>query len=255
MSTQKVALISDLHSNIEALEAVLKDVDSQGVQKIYCLGDLIGYGPNPREMLKHAFNWAFSLRGNHEDALLFLALDFNPEAAQAIDWTRGQLNEPGAPKDENHRMWNYLGDLPDMKEEDGVMYLHASPRNRTKEYVRPHDVQDREKMEEIFSMIKRVCFCGHTHEPGVFTEDFKFYPPRAFANKVKLSENRKYYVNIGSVGQPRDRDTRSCYVVWDPETQVVEFRRVDYDYRKTMDKIYAIMQIPRRFGERLEVGR
>ncbi len=255
MSTRKVALISDLHSNIEALEAVLKDIGSMGVEEIYCLGDLIGYGPNPREMIHHAFNWKWSLRGNHEDALLFLALDFNPEAAQAIDWTRSQLNDQKAPRDENHKMWNYLGDLPDIKEDDGVMYLHASPRNRTKEYVRPHDVQDREKMEEIFSMIKHVCFCGHTHEPGVFTEDNKFYPPRAFANKVKLADGRKYYVNIGSVGQPRDRDQRSSYVVWDAESQVVEFRRVEYEFRKTMDKIFAIKQIPRRFGERLEVGR
>jgi len=252
---RKVALISDLHSNIEALESVLRDVKSNGVDDIVCLGDLIGYGPNPREMLKHAFSWRWSLRGNHEDALLFLALDFNPEAAQAIDWTRNQLNDPKAPKEENHKMWNFLGDLQDIREDGEVAYIHASPRNHTKEYVRPHDVQDREKMEEIFSMIKRVCFCGHTHEPGVFTEDMKFYPPRAFANKVKLSDGRKYYVNIGSVGQPRDRDTRSCYVIWDPETLSVEFRRVEYDYRKTMERIFAIKNIPKRFGERLEVGR
>jgi diadenosine tetraphosphatase ApaH/serine/threonine PP2A family protein phosphatase len=253
--SKKVALISDLHSNIEALEAVLKDINSQGVEDIVCLGDLIGYGPNPREMIKHAFNWRWSLRGNHEDALLFLALDFNPEAAQAIDWTRNQLNDAKAPKEENHKMWNFLGDLQDLREDGEVTYLHASPRNHTKEYVRPHDVQDREKMEEIFSLIKRICFCGHTHEPGVFTEDMKFYPPRAFANKVKLSDGRKYYVNIGSVGQPRDRDTRCCYVIWDPEALVVEFRRVEYDYRKTMERIFAIKAIPKRFGERLEVGR
>ena len=251
----KVALISDLHSNIEALEAVLKDINSQGVEDIICLGDLIGYGPNPREMLRHAFNWKWSLRGNHEDALLFLALDFNPEAAQAIDWTRNQLNDANAEQVENHRMWNYLGDLPDIHEDGEVTYLHASPRHRTKEYVRPQDVQDEEKMEEIFSLINHVCFCGHTHEPGVFTEDMKFYPPRAIANKVKLDDGRKYYVNIGSVGQPRDRDKRSCYVVWDPEAQLVEFRRVEYEYRRTMDKIFAIENIPRRFGERLEVGR
>jgi diadenosine tetraphosphatase ApaH/serine/threonine PP2A family protein phosphatase len=110
-------------------------------------------------------------------------------------------------------------------------------------------------MEEIFSMIKRISFCGHTHEPGVFTEDMKFYPPRAFANKVKLSDGRKYYVNIGSVGQPRDRDTRSCYTIWDPDNLVVEFRRVEYDYKRTMERIFAIKSIPKRFGERLEVGR
>lgn len=252
---EKFALISDLHSNIEALEAVLKDIDDNGVQKILCLGDLIGYGPNPRQMLQHAFNWEWSLRGNHEDALLFLALDFSPEAAQAIDWTRTQLNDDTQSKDENHRMWNFLGDLGDIKTQDGLMFVHASPRNRTKEYVRPHDIHDREKMEEIFSLIDHAAFCGHTHEPGVFTEDMKFYPPRAFAHKVKLSDGRKYYVNIGSVGQPRDRDTRSCYVIFDPETQVVEFRRVEYEFKKTMHKIHQIKSLPRRFGDRLEKGR
>ena len=254
---QKIALISDLHSNIEALEGVLKDISDQGIDDIVCLGDMIGYGPNPREMLKHAFNWRWSIRGNHEDALLFLALDFNHEAAQAIDWTRDQINYKDAPRDENHKMWNFLGDLGDIKEdtEQQVTYLHASPRNRTKEYVRPHDIQDHEKMEEIFSMIERICFCGHTHEPGVFTQDMKFYPPRAFNNKVKISDNRKYYVNIGSVGQPRDRDTRSCYVVWDKEECVVEFRRVEYDYKRTQQKIFDIQRIPKRFGERLEHGR
>jgi diadenosine tetraphosphatase ApaH/serine/threonine PP2A family protein phosphatase len=252
---RKIALISDLHSNTEALEAVLKDIAAQGTDEIYCLGDLIGYGPNPRDMLKRALDWRWSLRGNHEDALLFLALDFNPDAAQAIEWTRSQLNDPAALREDNHRMWNFLGDLPDLKEDGEIMYLHASPRNRTKEYVRPHDVQDREKMEEIFSMLKRICFCGHTHEPGVFTEDMKFDPPRALANKAKLVDGRKYYVNIGSVGQPRDRDTRACYVIWDPENLMVEFRRVEYDYRRTMEKIFNIKHIPRRFGERLEVGR
>ena len=104
----KIALISDLHSNMEALEGVLKDINEQGVEDIVCLGDMIGYGPNPREMLRHAFNWRWSLRGNHEDALLFLALDFNHEAAQAIDWTRDQINYKDAPKDENHKMWNFI---------------------------------------------------------------------------------------------------------------------------------------------------
>ncbi len=250
---RKVALISDLHSNIEALEKVLLDIQEQGVEEIICLGDLIGYGPNPREMLRHSFNWNACLRGNHEDALLFLALDFNPEAARAIEWTREQINHSEADKAENHKMWNFLGDLPDIREEEDVMYVHASPRHRTKEYVRPHDIQDHEKMEEIFSMIPRIAFCGHTHEPGVFTQDMKFYPPRAFNNKVKVTDGRKYYVNIGSVGQPRDRDTRSCYVIFDGD--VVQFRRVEYEFKKTMQKIYDMKALPRRFGDRLQHGR
>ncbi|MHC4605453.1 MAG: metallophosphoesterase family protein [Planctomycetota bacterium] len=252
---RKLALISDLHSNIEAAENVLKDIDSLGVSEIVCLGDVIGYGPNPRELIKHAMGWKWCLRGNHEDALLFLALDFNHEAAQAIDWTRDQINDRNAPKDENHKMWNFLGDLGDIKVEDEVTFLHASPRNRTKEYVRPHDIQDQEKMEEIFSMIRRLCFCGHTHEPGVFTADMKFYPPAAFEDKFKVDDNRKYFINIGSVGQPRDRDTRACYVTWDVDSGVVEYRRLEYDFKATMKKIFSVSRLPKRFGERLKAGR
>jgi predicted phosphodiesterase len=251
--SEKIALISDLHSNIEALEAVLKDIQDQKIETIVCLGDLIGYGPNPREVLRHTSNWKWTLRGNHEDALLFLALDFNPDAARVIEWTRDAINDDSKDKEENHKLWNFLGALPDIRQEDSTLFVHASPRHHTKEYVRPHDIADKLKMEEIFSMIEHVCFCGHTHEPGVFTQDLKFYPPRTFANRVKLSDGRKYYVNIGSVGQPRDRDTRSCYVVWDGT--VVEFRRVEYNYQQTMQKIFDIGTIPKRFGERLQHGR
>lgn len=250
---KKVALISDLHANAEALEAVLKDAAEQKVDEIICLGDILGYGPDPRAVLRRAVDWKFALRGNHEDALLFLALDFNPDAARAIEWTRDQLNLEQAEKTENHKLWNFLGDLQDHRQEDGVLYLHASPRHYTKEYVRPHDVNDRAKMEDIFSRIDKLCFFGHTHEPGVFTEDCKFYPPRAFNNRFRLSDPRKYFINVGSVGQPRDRDVRSCYVIF--HDNIVEFRRVDYDLKKTVEKIYAAAEIPRRFGDRLKEGR
>ena len=249
---KKTAVISDLHSNIEAVEAVLKDINDQGITDIVCLGDLIGYGPNPREVLGHAVNWRFTLQGNHEDALLFLALDFNPDAARAIEWTRDQINDDSKGTNEKHKLWNFLGDLPDHFQENSILWLHASPRHYTKEYVRPVDVRDTPKMEEIFSMFDQLCFGGHTHEPGVFTEDMKFYPPRAFANKIRLADGCKYFINIGSVGQPRDLDTRACYVVF--EDNVVEFRRVEYDYQKTMDKIYATKFIPKRFADRLKRG-
>jgi diadenosine tetraphosphatase ApaH/serine/threonine PP2A family protein phosphatase len=200
-----------------------------------------------------ALDWRFTLRGNHEDALLFLALDFNPDAARAIEWTREQLNDDKQEVSQNHKLWNFLGDLQDHKQENGVLWLHASPRHYTKEYVRPGDVRDRPKMEEIFSMFDHLVFGGHTHEPGVFTQDLKFYPPRAFANKMKLADGRKFFVNVGSVGQPRDRDTRASYVVVHDGT--IEFRRVEYDFKTPMQKIFSTNIIPRRFGERLEHGR
>ena len=253
MST--LAIISDLHSNIESLTEVLKDIEAQGIRDIVCLGDVIGYGPNPRDVLRHALNWRWCLRGNHEDALLFLAMDFNPEAARAIDWTRTQINAKEAPKEENHTFWNFLGGLTDQQEENGVQFVHASttPGMTTKEYVRPIDAGNPKKLSGIFDRIRKVCFYGHTHEPGVFTQDYKFYTPAAFNGKFKLAEGRKYFVNVGSTGQPRDGDTRCCYVTFDGE--VITFRRLEYDYKATMKKIYDTQQIPRRFADRLEKGR
>ena len=250
-----IAIISDLHSNIDALGEVLNHIHAQGIQDIVCLGDVIGYGPNPREVLNQAMTWRWCLRGNHEDALLFLAMDFNPEAAKAIEWTRGQINHKDAPKEENHKFWNFLGALPDQKEENGVQFVHASttPGMLTKEYVRPVDAGNTKKLGGIFDRIRKICFYGHTHEPGVFTQDYKFYTPAAFNGRFKLSEGRKYFVNVGSTGQPRDGDVKSCYVTFDGD--VVAFHRVEYDYKAVMKKIYDTNQIPRRFADRLEKGR
>lgn len=249
-----IALISDIHANLEAYEVVLRDIDRQGIHDIYCLGDVVGYGPSPRECLQHTRQRAaFTLRGNHEDALLFLAADFNPEAAQSIEWTRQQLNAKTFPKEENRQLWDFLGDLGEAKTMGDVLYVHASPRQPTKEYVRPPDVQDREKMTEIFALIQRLCFCGHTHEPGVFTADFRFFAPRSFNLRFKIPPDQKFLINIGSVGQPRDRDPRACYVTFDGESAI--FHRLEYDVRKTMQKILDAKTIPRRFAERLELGR
>lgn len=183
MLNKGIAIISDIHSNIDALEAVLDDISNLGIDEIICLGDLIGYGPNPREVIQKARNWRFCLRGNHEDALLFIAYDFNPDAAKVIDWTRAELNSPQYTRDENYTFWNFLGGLPDIKEDGDIMYVHASPRHHTKEYIMPFDIQNEEMMEEIFSMVKRLCFVGHTRIPGIFTEDFKFFFLKCFCSQ------------------------------------------------------------------------
>lgn len=249
-----IAMVSDIHANIEAYDVVLQDIDRRGIQEIYCLGDVIGYGPSPREcLLRTADRAQFILRGNHEDALLFLAADFNPEASQAIDWTRQQMNDKAKPKEENHKLWNILDKFAEKKQVGDILYVHASPRQPTKEYVRPVDAQDHEKMKAIFDMIQRLCFCGHTHEPGVFTENFRFIPPRAFDQRFKLPPGQKFVINVGSVGQPRDRDNRACYITFDGE--VVEFHRLEYDFRKTMKKILDTNVLSKRFAERLELGR
>ena len=246
------AILSDIHSNLEAFEVVLKDIESKQIDEILCLGDLIGYGPNPREVILKALNFARVLRGNHEDALLFIATDFNKEASAAIDWTREQLNAKEASKEENHALWNFLGDLTDRHDVDGMVFVHGSPRVPTREYVRAADVHDKEKMTEIFSMIERIGFCGHTHEPGIFTEDGKFLFPKLINNQYVL-DTRRTLVNVGSVGQPRDRDNRACYVIYDGER--VTFHRLEYDFRKTMKKIAETPALPSYLAARLKDGR
>lgn len=250
--TSVIAIVSDIHANIEALDQVLKHIDSQGITDIVCLGDVIGYGPSPRECITHALQWRFTIRGNHEDALLFLATDFNLEAAQAIEWTRSQLNSKSFDKTLNHELWNFLGSLGERVDEEGIVFVHGSPRQPTREYVRPSDTHDKEKMGEIFEMIDHLCFVGHTHEPGIFTTEGKFLFPKAVGHKYKVDKG-KYLINVGSVGQSRDRDNRSCYVTFDGET--VFFHRVEYDYQTTMRKIGQIKELPAHLALRLKDGR
>jgi diadenosine tetraphosphatase ApaH/serine/threonine PP2A family protein phosphatase len=131
-------------------------------------------------------------------------------------------------------------------------YVHASLRDPTREYVFPKDIFDDEKMKDIFSRFGRICYCGHTHHPGIFTAGGKYLAPKDFMN-VYLLDDEKILVNIGSVGQPRDGDNRACYVTVDDDAIV--FRRLPYDYTKTIEKIYAIDALDKFLGDRLEEGR
>jgi len=255
MSDERVAIISDIHSNIWALEAVLSDIKKLGVERIICLGDIIGYGPAPREVIKRAIGWEFCLQGNHENALLFRAYDFNYDAYKVICWTRSELNSAKFPENENFAIWNFLGGLKEKKEDDNIMFVHGSPNDPIREYIMPSDVEKSpEKMTKIFSLIKWGCFCGHTHIPGVFTSNLKFLMPSLFASGiVRLRNEEKFIINVGSVGQPRDLDIRASYVIFTGET--CEFRRVDYDYKLAASEIRKIKEISPHFADRLEVGR
>ncbi|OAI56485.1 phosphoesterase [Planctomyces sp. SCGC AG-212-M04] len=243
------AVISDIHGNLEALEAVLNDIRSQGITEIYCLGDVIGYGPNPREcidlVMKHC---QVCILGNHDQAALFDPEGFNAAAERSIFWTRHMLETgPG-----NERRWEYLGELPRMRKEEQLLFVHGSARNPLNEYVFPEDIYNQRKMERIFGLVERYCFQGHTHIPGVFTEDSTFQSPDEFDYKYQLAD-KKTLVNVGSVGQPRDTDNRACYVVLNDKS--LEYRRIQYDFEKTIAKIYAIPELDNFLGDRLRDGR
>jgi predicted phosphodiesterase len=248
----KRAIISDVHGNLEALEAVLADIASQGIDEIDCLGDIVGYGPNPRECVDRVMRCRVTILGNHDSGALFDPEGFSSGAERAIFWTRGQLEN--APEDDPQRIarWNFLADLPRMHREPGRLMVHGSPRNPLTEYVFPEDVYDRKKLERLFSLVEQTCFQGHTHVPGVFTEDGRFLSPADLGGGYRLG-GQKAMINVGSVGQPRDNDPRACYVVLAEET--VEYRRVPYPVEATAAKIYAIPELDDFLGDRLKLGR
>ena len=134
-----IALLADIHSNIEALSRVFEDMESRGVSRIICLGDVIGYGPNPRECLKMLFHSEVAIMGNHEEAVMFYGEDFNPKARASLEWTKDQLNSTEFDRTENYDLWNFLGTMQQVVEDEDVMYTHGSPRVPTREYVVPAD--------------------------------------------------------------------------------------------------------------------
>ncbi len=278
----KIAVISDIHSNLEALTAVLDDIRGQGIDNVICLGDVVGYGPNPRECIDLVMKCKVCLLGNHDQGALFDPEGFNTGAERAIFWTRAQLEDPGGDSAAAARRWDFLGELPRTYVEGPFLFVHGSPRNPLNEYVFPEDIYNRRKMEKIFALIEYHAFQGHTHVPGVFTEDLRFFSPEEIGHEYALGE-QKTMINVGSVGQPRDSDPRACYVVLDDgdvssdaggqgllssphqanstlrfptsPRPVVRFRRVEYPLEQTIAKIYAIPELDNFLGDRLRDGR
>jgi predicted phosphodiesterase len=261
------ALISDIHSNLEALQAVLEDIKKHNIQEIYCLGDIVGYGPNPRECVDLVMQCKIVLLGNHDQGAMFDPEGFNPSAERAIFWTRAQLEANGNGRPDMSKRWEFLAERPRTFRENGYLFVHGSARNPLNEYIFPEDVYNQRKMERIFALVERYCFQGHTHVPGIFTENFQFFAPEEIDNEYTLGEG-KLMVNVGSVGQPRDGDNRACYVILDdglgPDAEEeakavasprIKFRRLSYDFEKTIQKIYAIPDLEPFLGDRLRQGR
>jgi len=248
----KRAILSDIHANIEALSAVLADVETQSVDEIICLGDVVGYGPNPLECIDLVSQFKICILGNHDLGALFDPEGFSSGAERAIFWTRAQLEDSTQPSGEVVRRLDFLAELPRNYRDNGTLFVHGSPRNPLNEYVFPEDVYNARKIERVFDLVQHVCFQGHTHVPGVFTESMRFHRPDEVDHRYVISEE-KCMINVGSVGQPRDGDPRSSYVIM--EDDVVWFRRVEYPLETTVEKIYAIDSLDNFLGDRLREGR
>lgn len=247
------ALISDIHSNIEALEAVLEDMEKFPIDEILCLGDVIGYGPDPRAALEMVKRCRFTLLGNHEEGLLYCAEDFNDRARRALEWTRNEISSSAHSKEENYAFWDFIDSFEEQRVEGDFHYVHGSPRQPTKEYVLPADALDKQKMGEIFSLTEgRACFGGHTHVPGIFTEGGLFKYQGDLPGNTPFPKE-KCLINIGSVGQPRDGNPEACYVIVDGSS--FTWRRVRYDFRTTMQKIKRNPELDDFLALRLKDGK
>jgi len=243
-----IAVISDLHSNIEALQAVIDDIRFRGIERIVVLGDVIGYGPDPKpcvEMVKD-LKPEVILMGNHEHALIHgCPSNMHPRARTTIEWTKEQLGDT---------IIQEMSTWPTCAKIDRIMAVHASPRQHVMEYIFPHDIKRPGLMKERFDKMEaKHCVVGHVHIPGVFTEDNQFLTPSDLMGSLYLFGNEKSIVNVGSVGQPRDLDNRACYITIDDDSVI--FRRVPYDFRKTQEKILSRPNFDPFLAQRLEIGR
>lgn len=246
----KTAVVSDIHGNLEALNAVLDDIGTKSVDRIFCLGDVIGYGPNPKECLDLCEEFELCLLGNHDNGALFPPEGFSANAERAIEWTRQELLQ--ADDDRRDLRFAFLNRMPRVHMEGTLMFVHGSPRCPLTEYVFPEDVNNSNRIVRLLSFVQHVCFQGHTHIPGVFTEDSRFLSPTDLPEGFGLSD-AKLMVNVGSVGQPRDGDNRACYLTL--EDNWLEFHRVAYDFEATIAKIYQVPALDNFLGDRLRDGK
>lgn len=253
----KLAVISDLHSNKEALEAVLAHIESlSGITSIVCLGDVVGYGPDPEycvDVVRGHASWC--LMGNHDEALFRGATDFNPHARGAIEYTRRIMEPSWWSLTEKRARWKWLKRLPLKMTEGPFLFVHGSPRDPVREYVLSTDgFLNPGKLGSIFELFERICVAGHTHQPGVHDQNFNFTPHSGDESSVfEFEPEGKYFVNVGSTGQPRDGDVRACYAVLTPES--VTWHRVEYDFQTTMDKIDKISALHPNLARRLAIGK
>lgn len=273
-----LAVISDIHGNIDALEAAFADIERRCIKRVFCLGDVIGYGAAPAQCLDLVIERCqMCLCGNHDQAVFYEPTNFNVGAERAAYWTR-QVLENESNKARRDRRWDVLGRMPMRREFDGLLMVHASPRRPVNEYLFPEDVYTNPgKILDNFKRLNdnhRACLVGHTHVPGVFLDDPCFDPPDELPDMgiYAITSDEKAIINVGSIGQPRDRDPRLCYVVIyekgefpesyepppvtdDEYCVTLEFVRLEYDVERAARRIYETPELDDFLGTRLFEGR
>lgn len=250
MKVKRYAIISDIHSNIEALDAVIEDARAQGVDDFVCLGDVVGYNAAPHECIQRIRELGCKVvKGNHDHYCSDPSVDlddFQPNAASVIEWTRRNISAEDT---------QWLHNLPYTAVMSGFTIVHST-LDSPEHFRYAFDKQD---AEDSFNYQRtRVCFHGHTHVPCIFrkTTAGATHGIQKLGTANCLLEPGNYFINVGSVGQPRDGIPQACYVIFSMEGLAklsVEFRRVDYDVESAIQRIREA-GLPERLINRLYTG-
>jgi len=241
----RIAIVSDIHGNLEAFEAVLAQIDEEKIDKVICLGDVVGYGPNPNECMSLARERCQTiLMGNHDYACIYKPemFFFNHFARQAIEFTLSIIKEEHL---------DFINQLPFLHSENDLLLVHANPlRPEGWEYILSID----EAIYYFPKFSEKICFIGHSHLPSIYVESeeskFSFIEQR----EIELESNCRYIINVGSVGQPRDGNPASSFGVIDLAQQTFEIVRVAYDIEKTIDR-FEKAGLPNFLAQRLRIGK
>ncbi|WP_237151846.1 metallophosphoesterase family protein [Oryzibacter oryziterrae] len=247
------AIITDIHGNLEALNAVLDDIEEAGVDRIVCLGDIVGYGADPQACVEVISGLvdkgAICIRGNHDDAVAAGVSGMSESAAKAMSWTQGQLDSTAR---------TFLARLPIAEMDGDVLFVHASA-NDPQSWNYMLDPSD--AFASWAATDARLTFCGHTHVPALFhTLSGALYTGKTLTFRpqpdveVPLAPIRRYLAVIGSVGQPRDGNPSACWGLYDSDKSTLAWMRVPYDIDAAADKIKAA-GLPDRLWMRLKAGK
>jgi len=245
----RLALLSDIHSNLEALEAVLEDARTRGVHRYTCLGDIVGYGANPNECIEliRSLPKIHFILGNHDAAATWISSPYimNKAAADAILWTMAQLTEEHVHFLKHLRPTFGMGDL---------LFAHANPYNP----MAWRYVNSRKYAVRSFNSNKaKLVFIGHTHLPEVITKRGWFgirFEPFSDTYTLSIDHACRMIVNCGSIGQPRDKNPAACYLIYDTRRETIDFVRVPYNHERAARKIHDA-GLPGIMARRLAKGR
>ncbi len=240
----KYGIISDIHSNLEAFNTVIKFLNGK-VDTILHVGDIVGYGADPSSVIKLVREKNIEgVLGNHDSAVAGIhdAEDFNEYARRAVEWTKKQLKNDEIA---------FLRSLPYIIKKKNFLLVHSTPsepeRWRYLTFVKQAE-------EEFNHFNEQICFIGHSHQPVIIIKNPSGEIEVEFNNDITIEEDKRYIINVGSVGQPRDGDPRASVVIYDEEKKIVKFYRLEYDIETARDKIIDA-GLPEFLGLRLMVGR